>query len=849
MLKSKFKKRPIALILILSIVFSIFSAVDFIAFAEEEPSFNYKINDDGKTITITGSDDYLSGKLTIPSSIDGYEVTEIGEFAFCYNCGLETIEFPHSVLKIGKGAFGECDSISSVIYTGTISEWCKIKFEGGFGLSNYLYINGCLVEDLIIPDGITSISGEAFASCESLKSVEIPDSVISIGRNAFDMCNNLTKVNYVGSIEKWCKIEFANYGANPSYCSKNLYIGGELLQNLKIPDGMTSIGDWAFFDCKDLNSITIPDSMINVGTGAFSGCSGLTDVVLPDSITTISDEMFSRCSGLKNITIHDSVTHIGEDAFYGCKSLTDISIPNSVKQIGEEAFSGCSGLTNITIPDGITSLNSSFRDCENLKYSIYNGCKYLGNDSNKYLAVFDTVDDNTTSVEINPNTKFICTMTFYNCEHLKSIKIPDSVMSIGGGAFSECRKLESVNIPDGITEIDVNTFFGCGIKKIKIPRSVKKFGGSAFDECGVTNVDYDGTVAEWCDIEFCGDLSNPVRNGDLYINGELVQNLIIPQSVKVVKNYAFTDCKSIRSVEFLNGVEKIGAYTFEFCSGLTTVKIPNSVTNIGAYAFWCCRNLKSVIIPESVEEIGASAFAYCDNESFTVYGYKNSYAEKYCIENKLNFAPIIKHEHKFNKSIVTKKATMSADGVKTNYCDCGEAKKEIVYKANKITLSKTSFTYNGKTQTPKVTVKDSKGKTLKYKTDFIVSFQNGRKNVGKYSVTITMKGNYSGKKTVYFYINPKTTSLKLLSAGRKKLTVKWGKQTTATTGYEIQYSTSSNFGKGTKTVVVGKNKVTSKTLSKLKSNKKYYVRIRTYKTVGKRKFYSSWSTKKSAKVK
>lgn len=197
----------------------------------------------------------------------------------------------------------------------------------------------------------------------------------------------------------------------------------------------------------------------------------------------------------------------------------------------------------------------------------------------------------------------------------------------------------------------------------------------------------------------------------------------------------------------------------------------------------------------------------------------------------------------------TTKATTSADGKIVEACTvCKETiSTTIIPKASNVKLSATSYTYNGKVKTPSVTVEDSNGKALYKGTDYDVTYSSGRKNVGKYAVNITFKGNYSGTMTLYFTIKPKATSISKVTAGSKKFTVKWKKQSTQTTGYQIQYSTSSKFSKA-KTVTVSKNKTTSKTVSKLKAKKKYYVRVRTYKTVkidGKvAKIYSSWSKAK-----
>jgi hypothetical protein len=205
------------------------------------------------------------------------------------------------------------------------------------------------------------------------------------------------------------------------------------------------------------------------------------------------------------------------------------------------------------------------------------------------------------------------------------------------------------------------------------------------------------------------------------------------------------------------------------------------------------------------------------------------------------------------KQMVTK-ATTAKDGQTYKKCTvCGAVTgKTVIPKASNIKLSKTAYTYNGKVQRPGVTVKNSKGKALKNGTDYTVSYPKGMKNVGKYTVKVTLKGNYSGSKSMTYNINPKGTSVSKVTAAKKGFKVTWKKQATQTTGYQVQYSTSSKF-KSAKTVTISKNKTTSKSVSKLSAKKKYYVRVRTYKTVkigGKSvKLYSGWSKAKSVTTK
>lgn len=214
-------------------------------------------------------------------------------------------------------------------------------------------------------------------------------------------------------------------------------------------------------------------------------------------------------------------------------------------------------------------------------------------------------------------------------------------------------------------------------------------------------------------------------------------------------------------------------------------------------------------------------------------------------------------DHTHSYKYYLKKATTKANGYEATGCiACGYlkagTKETVLYAAKSMTLSATSYTYDGKVKKPTVTVKDSKGKKISA-SNYNISYSGGRKNVGQYTVTVKFKNRYSGSMRKTFTIKPKGTSVSKVTAAKKGFKVTWKKQATQTTGYEVQYSTASNFKKGNKTVTISKNKTTSKSVSKLSSKKKYYVRVRTYKTVkvnGKNvKLYSGWSKAKSVTTK
>ena len=215
-----------------------------------------------------------------------------------------------------------------------------------------------------------------------------------------------------------------------------------------IQNGVTSIGNSAFYGCHNLTSISIPDSVTSIGDSAFYGCDNLTSITIPDSVTSIGKEAFVNCTSLASIHIPNGVTSIPDHIFMYCSSLTGVTIPDSVTSIGEYAFYHCSGLTGITIPDSVTSIG---------------GC------------------------------------AFNYCTGLTSISIPSSVKSIGDLAFTGCRSLTSFTIPEGIASIPDNSFVNCSsLTSITIPVSVTSIGQGAFYHCAsLTDVYYGGTAQQW----------------------------------------------------------------------------------------------------------------------------------------------------------------------------------------------------------------------------------------------------------------------------------------------------------------------------------------------------------------
>lgn len=584
-----------------------------------------------RTFTPSGSTEVLIDEcMILPETLQA-----IGDHAFERCSKLDGIVFKNGMVMIGNDVFRDCTSLSAAVLPDSLMYLGQRAFAGCTSLAS-----------ITIPHDVSQIGIGTFNGCTALKEVTLPGGMETIDDAAFNNCTVLERVNYLGLVADWYTIEIGEnnepiytavihctdadtMGKKPETdvptsgtCGDNLTwtlsadgtltISGngpikdydseehghrydrpweKLCDKIKavvLENGVTSTGDYAFADCKNLVTISMADTVTSVSFGSFHNCPSLEEVTIPENVTTIGYAAFEGCMNLKKVTIPKTVKAIYTGAF-NSRNLKDVYYGGTIAEWKNiKVWQGNDVLNDATIHCtdgniiGKENLAASGNCGENITWTLdVDGTLTISGTGNMpwqfvYPEWHDYAED-VLAVQIDPRITSIGTYAFFECKNLESVTIPENVTKIGDSAFSGCEKLENIIIPTKVTEIGLGAFSDCHMfTRISIPDGVTKIWGYTFYKC------------------------------------ENLEEVIIPDSVTSIEEEAFYGCENLKKVVIPDGVTAIANGTFQRCSSLEEIVIPDGVTSIGNDAFEECESLKEIIIPDGVTNIGDSAFMWCN---------------------------------------------------------------------------------------------------------------------------------------------------------------------------------------------------------------------------------------------
>ena len=515
------------------------------------------------TAVLTGISGDIPANLVIPSTVDAYQIVSIGRSAF---------------------------------------------------------YNKTVITSVTIPEGVTTIENYAFEWCSNMSSITLPNSLTDVKSGAFSQ----TRIGdiYVKKIQTWFKICSGNPFQRMDFYDgsnviKKLYVNGELMTEIEIPNEITTIPDYAFSGFPLLKSVVIHDGVTSIGRDAFSSCFGLTSVTLPTGLTSIGADAFYYCSGLTSITIPESVTSIGSFAFYYCSSLSYISIPENVTTIGSYALdipivefkneTPCTWSNNmfnqktpiIVVPDAAVNTYANTSGWSTYRNSIIKASDY---------------DLKTVEVTAKPNGSDLMEK-FDNLQGVVRLKVSGTINSYDMWAIrSKMTNLRELDLKDvSIVANDYEYYTGCcshdnefganffrdsKIVSVVMPTTVTSIGASAFYGCKdlseVTNLENVTTIGE-----------------EAFYNCSSLNGLPAMNFLKKIEKNAFYGCTNLKMLPEMTSLEYIGESAFANCSRLYEAVLPNGLTYLGQSAFRYCSALTAIHIPDGVTEIYDGTFYEC----------------------------------------------------------------------------------------------------------------------------------------------------------------------------------------------------------------------------------------------
>ena len=790
-----------------------------------------------------------------------YMVTEIGPYAFAQdgyineyddNYNLSTVSIPNSVKNIDVGAFYKCRYLKSVNLPSDIKTINEYTFRFCNSLTNITipdsvqsigdmaFENCCSLSDVVLPDNVISIGRYSFDSCYNLSEISIPDSTFIIGEYSFYNCKNIRMIEIGYNVEN---IGFLAFGScekltNIMVDSKNKYYSSddgilfnknqsEIIQypcanerkNYNIPNSVTTIGHHAFSDCSNLLNIFFPNSVESIENYAFSNCDQITSVFISRSIRNIGEGIFYNCEKLTTVVLPKNISEIGYRTFYNCKSLKNITLTENITTIGVEAFYGCSCLEYLIIPTSMTTINSaSFFNCTSLTDVYYTGSA-----------------DDWAKIDIG---------NYNGCLNGANIHYNYSP--------HEHSYTEEITKQPTCTEEGEKTFTcDCGDTYTEIIPA--KGHTEVIDKAVPATCTTDGkTEGSHCSV--CGEVIKAQTvikaTGHKYDDGKITKQPTC--TAEGVKTYTCLECGDTKTETI-----KANGHTEVIDKAVPATCSTDGKTE-GSHCYVCGEVIKAQTV---IKATGHNFGSWSTTKAATCTE-SGTQTRKCASCGKTETKTIPAKGHTSSSWIIDKQPAVGVKGSKHKECTVCHARletatipalavtKQSISKAS-VTLSTSTYAYDGKAKKPGVTVKLN-GKTLKNGTDYTVSYSNNTK-VGTATVKITGKGNYTGSVSKTFKIKNNFKKATVLGISNKSytgknitqsITVKYnGKTLKNGTDYTVSYSSNKNIGTAT-VKIAGKDSYTGTITKTFKINPaKQEIQKLTAKS---KAFFVDWAQKESA---
>ena len=627
----------------------------------------------GENLTSIGSKAFQYCDFLTELNLKGNGETVINYDAFYSNDALKKISLA-GIKTIGDGAFEYCGDLNSVNFG-----------EGLLSIGSCAFLNCPNIETVSLPESLTTINNGAFKECSKLTSIDIPNKVTKLNDNTFAYCTSLKNVSIGSGCTSISATAFVNTSSidriTVSEGNKNFTVVDGVLYNkdmttlvlypkncsgeFAVPDTVTTIADYAFYESPNITKITIGKNVKTIGNYAFYNCPALFKVDFGNAVKTIGSYSFAVNDSIESIEFPDSLESIGDNAFiaypdgsYVENKLKSVKFGKGLKTIGNNAFYRNQKLTNIEFTgENLTSIGSyAFYNCIaltelNLKgngETVIDFRAFYCNDALKKisLAGIKTIDNSAfedcgdlnsvnfgegllsigscafqncrdlNSVNFGEGLLSIGSYAFENCPNIETVCLPESLTTIGSEAFKDCSKLTSIDIPNKVTKLNDNTFANCtSLKNVSIGSGCTSISSTAFvGSNAIEKIIVAGGNANYSSVD--GALLNKEKTSIILYPKSKSGEFVIPDTVTSISDHAFDNVPNLTKITIGANVKTIGARAFQNCNSLETVIFKDSDTikkTIGNYAFYKCPALSKVDFGNAVKSIGSYSFAVNDS--------------------------------------------------------------------------------------------------------------------------------------------------------------------------------------------------------------------------------------------